>query len=149
MNREKMNRKMYVVVIMMVLPGVGVMQLPAEKYKLYGYSDFQFFHSVSGFGDKKAAFFTQNRTNILLSSEVFKRWDFFLNIEFNGAFKLQPGYDPKTKEKKTEMEGNLELEEAWAGYTVSPKLKFRAGVFHAPFGSFNDIQDASASYISV
>lgn len=134
-------------ILLVLLSALFVMELPAKKYELYGYSDFLFYNGERG--NETTSFFSQNRTNILLASEFAKKWDFFLNLEFKGAFKLGNKSTSWSGEEEAKVEGSLELEEAWTGYTVSEKLKLKAGIFHAPFGSFNVIQDASPTYISV
>lgn len=139
--------KKYFSILLILSAAVMVMQLPAAKHELYGYSDFQFSYSKM-LGDENKSF-SQNRTNILLSSEIVNKWDFFLNIEFNGSFRMQKDFNPETREEGIRVDGSIELEEAWTGYTFSDKLKLKAGIFHAPFGSFNVIQDSSPTFISV
>lgn len=149
-----MKRKINILLITVLLTA-GVMELPAKKIELYGYSNFllSYYNPAKG---KENYTFSQNRTNILVKSEFFKRWDFFVNVEFTGTFKVRskPSYSVdskgvKTLTQETETTGMLELEEAWTGYTASEKFKIRVGQFHASFGTFNAIQDMAPTYISV
>ncbi len=137
-----------------------------KKIDVYGYSDFTFSYWKQ-FGSTKFAL-SQNRTNILLSSQFFKRWDFFVNIEFKGSYKLTYSDGSKDRwpgeetfappfeaggevqgEWQDDTSGRVELEEAWVRYALSEKFEIRLGSFHAPFGVFNTIQEASPTYITV
>ncbi|MCP4216673.1 MAG: hypothetical protein GY765_18620, partial [bacterium] len=131
------------------LLAVAFTDVPAaakKKIEVFGYSDFSF--SIDKVHGQKRREFSQNRTNLLLISELARKWDFFINVEFNGHLKLN---SQKSMMGGTEIEasGGMELEEAWVGYALSEKFKIKVGLFHVPFGYFNVIQDVSPSYITV
>ncbi|MCP4146987.1 MAG: hypothetical protein GY757_04475 [bacterium] len=133
---------------------VGFMQLPAKKIDVYGYSDFMFSYWETAKGTEKYGF-SQNRTNVLLASEVFKKWDFFVNVEFTGQLRMQAvGSVDETGIFRSDdwivtTESKVELEEAWTRFTLSDKLVIKAGSFYASFGRFNVDQDISPNYITV
>lgn len=131
-------------------------QLRAEKkFELFGYSDFHFKYGEQRGQTVRA--FTQNRTNLILSSDFEKRWTFFLNVKFSGSFEIRSMPKPTTPLPSTAPpqipsslgKGKFELEEAWTRYTVSDRLEIRAGLFYAPFGYFNSIQDQAPVFITV
>ncbi len=132
------------IIILLILVSFSY-SLDMKKYDIYGYSDFIFLYGKQG--EQKVGSFLQNRTNLIMGSEFFKRWNFFMNMEFNGAVEIQASDEGNLSTSKTK--GKFQLEEAWASYTVSDAFIVKAGIFLAPFGSFNVIQDKSPTYISV
>ena len=109
--------KKHVVLIVLLLIGSWHSDLIAKTYELYGYSDFLFTYKKER--GKTESSFVQNRTNLLLASQFFKKWDFFVNVEFTGAYSSQGTIDTEGRQTKTETNGRLELEEAWTRFTLS------------------------------
>lgn len=147
----KSMKRSRVVVLLAVVLLCSLHLTAAKKLKLYGFSDFLFHHVTPE--DGTVSSFMQNRTTLILNSEFIRKWDFFFKLQFTGSYLQSAPLDPpdpmNPDEDESETYGRLELKEAWTRFSVSEKLNFRAGIFLAPFGSFNVLKDDTPSFLTI
>ena len=109
-----------------------------RKYEFYGYGQVEYQAS-----DKKDAIngFNQRRVNLIGEYFIDQNIRVLTDIEYEGSTELNT--------TDSIYNGGIKVSRMWIEYTVSPILNFRAGKMLAPFGLYNLIHDASASYYAV
>lgn len=113
--------------------------LPQErKYELYGYGQIDYQAS-----DRKNSIngFNQRRVNLIGEYFLDQNIRVLTDLEYEGGVELNISDGVYS--------GGIKVSRMWVEYTVSPALNFRAGKMLNPFGLYNLIHDASASYYAV
>ena len=108
------------------------------KYELYGYSQIDF--SASSQQGTKSGF-SQRRLNLIGEYFLDKNIRVLNDIEYENGTDISPSDSNST--------GVIKVSRMWIEYSVAPQLKIRAGKMFTPFGLYNLIHDASASYFPV
>ena len=106
-----------------------------KQFALYGYGQVDFLAS-SKTGSK--AGFDQRRINLIGEFFPDDKMRILTDIEYEGGATVNVG--------DSSYSGTIKISRAWLEYTVLPELKIRAGKMLTPFGLYNLVHDASASY---
>jgi hypothetical protein len=109
-----------------------------RTYEIYGFAQLDFQASTAA---GSTSGFEQKRLNLIGEYFLENRIRFLSDIEFEG------GTDIAVNDSSSY--GLVKISRAWVEYTVAPQLKLRAGKMLTPFGLYNLIHDASASYFPV
>ncbi len=109
-----------------------------KRFELYGFSQIDFSASNSS---GSISGFNLRRINLIGEFFLDQKIRVLSDIEFKGGTDITPN-DPNSV-------GTLKVSRAWLEYSVSSELKVRAGKMITPFGLYNLIHDASASYFAV
>ncbi|MBA4320643.1 MAG: hypothetical protein C0412_19800 [Flavobacterium sp.] len=107
----------------------------SKQWTLYGYGQVDFLASTKS-GTKSG--FDQRRVNLIGEFFPDEKMRVLTDIEYEGGATLNVG--------DSSYSGTIKISRAWLEYTVFPELKFRAGKMLTPFGLYNLVHDASASY---
>lgn len=107
-----------------------------RRIEWYGYAQVDFVTSnKKGF----VSTFDQRRMNLIGEFFLDNRVRALADVEYEGG----ANYSAESSSK-----GTIKISRAWIEYTYKPYLKIRAGKMLTPFGLYNLIHDASASYIA-
>jgi len=109
-----------------------------KRFELYGYSQVDF--SVSNSSGSFSGF-NQRRLNLIGEFFLDHKIRVLSDVEFEGGTDITPN-DPNSV-------GTVKISRAWMEYSFSSELKIRGGKMITPFGIYNLIHDASASYFAV
>ncbi len=109
-----------------------------RKFELYGYGQVEYQAS-----DKKNSLngFNQRRVNLIGEYFIDQNIRVLTDVEYEGSAELNSTDSIYT--------GGIKVSRMWIEYTINPMLNFKAGKMLAPFGLYNLIHDASASYYPV
>jgi len=109
-----------------------------RKYDLYGYGQVEYQAS-----NKKNSIngFNQRRINLIGEYFIDQNIRVLSDIEYEGGSELNT--------TDSIYNGGIKVSRMWIEYTLNPALNFRAGKMLSPFGLYNLIHDASASYYAV
>lgn len=109
-----------------------------RKFELYGYGQVEFQAS-----DRKNSIngFNQRRVNLIGEYFLDQNIRVLTDLEYEGGAELNIS--------DSVYNGGIKVSRMWIEYTLSPALNFRAGKMLNPFGLYNLIHDASASYYAV
>jgi len=109
-----------------------------RKYEFYGYGQVEYQAS-----DKKNSIngFNQRRVNLIGEYFIDQNIRVLSDIEYEASAELNTIDSIFT--------GSVKVSRMWIEYTICPSLNFRAGKMLNPFGLYNLIHDASASYYAV
>ena len=110
-----------------------------ENLKLNGFFDlqYQWAYSNNSLGNTQGSF-EQHHFNILLDFPVNNRISVKGHIEFEHAPKLS-GNSPGS--------GDVNIEWSYFEYLVNNNIRLRAGAMLTPFGLYNEIHDATPTYV--
>jgi len=122
--------------LLLVIPSTTFSQ--ERKYILYGFGQIDYQAS-----DKKNFIngFNQRRVNLIGEYFLDQNIRVLTDLEYEG------GADMSASDSV--FNGGFKVSRMWVEYTVMPELKIRAGKMLTPFGLYNLIHDASASYYAV
>jgi len=109
-----------------------------RSYEFYGFAQLDF-ESSNKSGSISS--FNQKRLNLIGEYFLESNLRFLSDIEFEGGAVMDA--------EGNVQQGTIKVSRTWVEYTFAPELKLRAGKMLTPFGLYNLIHDASASYYSV
>ncbi len=132
------GRFILIVLFFCVVLSTNDLHAQERRYEIYGYGQLDFTTSnrvgaVSGFNQK--------RLNLIEEFFIDKNIRVLSDVEFEGGEDITVN-DPTSF-------GTIKISRAWMEYTVASELKIRGGKMLTPFGLYNLIHDAAASYYPV
>jgi len=111
-----------------------------DKVTLNGYFNFEFEEHLSGFSDWPTHEYSSFDSDMV---------DLVLNVQATDRLRLAADFTWEHGSQSEVDKGNVGYEYAFAEYTLSDSLRFRAGKMFIPFGIYNEIHTAKPSTIIV
>lgn len=109
-----------------------------EKFKLNGYSSFEYEYLLSKEGNSDPnGSFDADLIDIVINVDVTPRLRFATDITWEHGTATEDGL------------GNAAVEYAFPEYTIRNWLKFRVGKMFVPFGIYNEIHTAKPAFLTV
>ena len=124
----------------MVLMPVKARAVSMDNFKLHGFFDLEYEkadgpgHPTAAVGDKKGSF-DQYHFNLLMEFPVSDKLTVKGHIEYE--------HGPQLTGK-----GEMKIEWSYLEYLLSNSMKLRGGIVLTPFGIYNEIHDATPTYVS-
>jgi hypothetical protein len=134
---DTMNRYTFTFLVLAVSLLAGPVQAQQERFQVYGFFDLELDGTNKNPDDFQYTF-DQHHFNVITVYRMSDRWRVFGEVEWEHGVSLNASGGS----------GLVALERAWVEYAHTDALRVKAGKFLPPFGNYNQLHDATPTFLS-